>query len=123
MSDQLVIAEGIYRALGRNDEFWADFYRAAGFFATRDGEHERARRWRDEALRAYEKLLADSKRAGHRKLDLLAAGAMAAKLGQDKLARQYLGNVPSTACEPPNCDPEDVAAMDQLAQRILDALK
>ena len=121
MSDQLVIAEGVYRALGRDDEFWADFYRSAGFFATQEKEHEQARRWRAEALKAYERLLADPKRASYRKEDLLAAGAVAAKLGQDTLAREYLKKVPGAAWDQPDTDPEDLAAMDQLARRILES--
>lgn len=127
VGDQLFIVQGINRIVGRDRVFWSEFYRVAGFFAAHEGKHQRAIGLRANALRVTEELIADPTRAAYRKEDLLVAGAMAAKLGENDRARKYLRAVPAARYEPPNQDPSGVAEsrsdMNELARRILKSLE
>jgi hypothetical protein len=126
MSDRLFVAEGVYRCLGRDSEFWASFYRVAGYFAARESKTDRARRLRARALTAYQLLLQDRRRADLRKQDLLGAGAVAAKLGIRALARQYLTQVENARYAPSESTPatqvETRKELNALATKILASL-
>ncbi len=127
VGDQLFVAQGVYQILGRDKVFWSDFYRVAGFFAAQEGKTQRAIGLRGKALRVTEDLLIDPARAAYRKQDLLAAGAMAAKLGNTTLARQYLSAVKSARYDPPGYEPSGLDQtredMNELAKRILRSLR
>lgn len=127
MGDQLFVAQGVYRILGRDKVFWSDFYRVAGFFAAREGKAQRALGLRANALRVTEELLDDPARNVYRKQDLLVAGAMAAKLDRTTLARHYLRAVRSARYEPPGHEPSGLKEtrneMNEMAERILRSLR
>jgi hypothetical protein len=74
--DRLAAAEGVYRVLGRGDEFWCRFYRIAGYHAVAQGLTEEAAAARGEALALAEAMLEDEARAGERKEFLVISGAM-----------------------------------------------
>ena len=76
MMDRLSAAEQIYRALGRDDEFWCRFYRIVGYHAAVEGLAEEAAAARGEALALAEAMAEDEARAGERKEFLLITGAM-----------------------------------------------
>ncbi len=126
VANQLVVAHGIYRILGRDKVFWSEFYRVAGFFAAREGKHQRAIGFRAKSLEATEQLLADPARARYRKEDLLVAGAMAAKLGDGARAKKYLRSVRRARYDPPGQEPSGLIEtrknMSALAVRILMSL-
>ena len=126
VDDQMFIAEGVYRIIGRDSVFWVEFYRVAGFFAAREGKQQRAMELRANALRLAEELITDPARAAYRKEDLLIAGAMAAKLGDYDRARKYLRAVRAARYAPPRSDEERLAEtrkeMNHLAVRILESI-
>lgn len=127
VDDQLFIAQGVYRIVGRDNVFWAEFYRVAGFFAAREGKHQRAIGLRVNALRTAEELIADPARAVYRKEDLLVAGAMAARIGDKERASKYLRAVKAARYAPPNYDEDGLGEtrsdMNTLAVRILRSLE
>lgn len=67
--------------------------------------------------------MADPARAAYRKEDLLVAGAMAAKIGDQERARKYLRGIRAARYAPPSDDEDGLAetrrAMNNLAARIL----
>jgi hypothetical protein len=101
-SDRLSVAEGVYEIVGRDGVFWSEFYRSAGYFAASEHKIQRAAELRRKGLGITEALLTDPRRANVRMEDFLAAGALAAKLGETEKARRYLRQVRFSVWDPPN---------------------
>lgn len=69
-SEKLQIAEKVYRLLGKDDAFWADFYRVQGYHLARDKRAKEAAEARQRALEITQRMLADPTN-GWRKKELL----------------------------------------------------
>lgn len=73
---KLMIAEKMYEQLGKDQAFWAGFYRVAGYHLARENRPEDASAARSKALALTQKMLADEKNSEKRKELLLISAAM-----------------------------------------------
>jgi hypothetical protein len=88
---RLEIAEGVYKILGRDDEFWCRFERIESFHAEREKYPlEVARAHRTRALQIAEAMLANHTNDAKRKETFIIAGAMAFFLQDFEKADRYL---------------------------------
>jgi len=76
MTQRLLAAEAVYKILGRDDEFWCEFYRTLGYHYEGEKNQAKADEARRAALDLAVKMLGDKARAGQRKELLLITGAM-----------------------------------------------
>jgi uncharacterized protein (DUF2225 family) len=75
-TQRLLAAEQTYQVLGRDDEFWCQFYRTLGHHYEEEKKQAQADEARRKALAIAERMLADKARAGERKELLYITGAM-----------------------------------------------
>jgi hypothetical protein len=75
-TQRLLAAEQTYQVLGRDDEFWCEFYRALGHHYEGEKKQTQADEARRKALSIAERMLADKARAGEHKELLFITGAM-----------------------------------------------
>lgn len=76
MSERLRVAEKVYEALGRDDEFWSHFHRVVGYHMEEEKKQKEADEARRKALGIVERMLANKESAGVRKELLYVSGAM-----------------------------------------------
>jgi len=96
MAVRLSIAERVYQKLGKDDEFWAHFYRVQGYHLAREHKADEAQRARVKAQQFLAKLSSDPKLASSRKDNLVCLAAMQHFVGDDQAA---LGSLDSAAKE------------------------
>jgi hypothetical protein len=89
-SEKLEVAEKVYRLLGRDDEFWAQFYRVLGYYLAREKKPQEAAAARRHSLAITQQLLDSPANAGHKKELLLIVAAMHHFLGDDPAAKNEL---------------------------------
>ena len=82
-SARLVVAEKVYKTIGRNDAFWAHFYRVMASHFASDKKPAEADESRRRALKIVEELLAKDPSSGRRKESLYIAAAMHHFLKED----------------------------------------
>ncbi len=90
MSEKLKIAEKVYRVLGRDDAFWANFYRVLGYHLDIEKHFAEAKVARTQSLELTEKFLADPAKKDQRKEYLVWAASLHHFLGNDEAALQDL---------------------------------
>lgn len=76
ITERLEIAEGVYKILGRDDDFWSQFYRVKGYHYEIAKNKEKARESRIKALEIAEKMKSNKDYEGQLKEILLITGAM-----------------------------------------------
>lgn len=76
MTQRLLAAEAVYKILGRDDDFWCEFYRTLGYHYEEAKNQAKADEARRAALDIAVKMLGDKERADQRKELLLITGAM-----------------------------------------------
>jgi hypothetical protein len=86
MSQRLSVAERVYQTLGRDDDFWSQFYRVRGYHLAREGKSADAQQARTKARDLLTKLSVDPANANHKKDLLVALAAMQHFLGDDETA-------------------------------------
>jgi hypothetical protein len=102
MTQRLKVAEKVYAAWGRDDQFWCLFYRVVGYHCDQEMPEAKADNAKDhkarealgkeadaarrKAVEFADKLMADKDKAGQRKEHLLIRGAMRHFLKDDKAA-------------------------------------
>jgi hypothetical protein len=87
VSARLVVAEKVYRTLGRtDDDFWSIFYRVMAYHFDADKKQPEADEARRKALALIERALADKTKEGVRKELLYLSGAMKHFLRDDAAA-------------------------------------
>lgn len=89
-SEKLLIAEKVYRLLGRDDEFWNHFYRVLGYYCAKEGKADEAAAARRHALEIVQRMLQDPANAGHKKDLLVISASMYHFTGDDFSARNDL---------------------------------
>jgi len=87
---KLEIAEKIYWILGRNDEFWCNFYRILGFHYGEEQKQEMAKAARFKALLYSHLMLTDRHNKGREKEIYYIIATMNYFTGQEKSALLYL---------------------------------
>jgi hypothetical protein len=75
-TQRLLVAEKVYQVLGRDDDFWCQFYRVLGYHYEAEKKQPQADEARRKALAIAEKMLSDKKHEGERKELLYITGAM-----------------------------------------------
>jgi hypothetical protein len=90
MSDRLPVAAKLYKVLGEDQEFWANFYRVEGYHFDRENHADRAMEARKRALELTTAMLADPKNAARKKELLVTSAAMHHFLNDDTRALQEL---------------------------------
>ncbi len=86
VTERMVIAERVYKTLGRDDYFWCQFYRLQGYFLEQADKGEDAAAARRKALEIAERMQAAEEHKGIRRQLLVIAGAMHHFLGNDHAA-------------------------------------
>ncbi len=86
MTQRLLAAEAVYKILGRDDDFWCEFYRTLGYHYDEEKNQAKADEARRKALDIALRMLADKERADQRKELLLISGAMRHFLRDDAAA-------------------------------------
>ncbi len=115
MAIRLKIARNVYEVLERDDEFWCEFDRIAGYHFAESGQASQAHRARAGALARAEAILeraADSQR----KELLVIVGAMRVLTGDIVGARQALDHAEPLVYAAPD---RDSAALDQFLSQLI----
>jgi hypothetical protein len=81
MTERIVIAERVYRELGKDDEWWCTFYRMKGYHFDEADMSREAEEARKNALNLADKMMADKNNKGKLKELLLISGSMKHFLG------------------------------------------
>lgn len=90
MTKRLEIAEGVYRILGRDTEFWSQFYRIMGYHYDHLKEPDKAYSSRIKALELAQTMLTDTAYDGHEKEILYIIAAMYFYTGKSDSTMVYL---------------------------------
>lgn len=86
---RIAVAEKVYKALGRGDEFWDHFYRVQAYHYDGEGKTAEAEQERRKSIALIEKRLT-AKSDGKRKELLYVLGAMRHFVGEDTAALKTL---------------------------------
>jgi hypothetical protein len=89
-SERLLVAEKVYRVLGRDDVFWSDFYRLLGFYYASEEKPGEAARARRRALELIDGRLAGAQNYVDKKELLVLSASMHHFLGDDPTALKEL---------------------------------
>ncbi|HEX7295128.1 MAG TPA: hypothetical protein VF251_05200 [Pyrinomonadaceae bacterium] len=106
-SDRLLVAEKVYRTLGRPDAFWAHFYRVLGYHMQADKKPTEAAEARRKALAILEGWLSKPENAGTRKELLYVCGAMHHFLKEDVEAMKLFTEATTLTYKDPGIKAED----------------
>ena len=85
-SEKLQVAEPVYRLLGRDDDFWAHFYRLRGYYLALEKKPAEAAEARRHSLEIVNRMLQDPALVGRRKEFLVLSAAMHHFLKEDDQA-------------------------------------
>jgi hypothetical protein len=100
MAYRLARAEAAYRALGRDDAFWARFHRMAAYHLEQGGAPEALQRARTEALAAADRLLAARLKEPPAKESHIVRAGLLHQLGRKAEALAALETARATPFEP-----------------------
>ncbi|MEN8120422.1 MAG: DUF2225 domain-containing protein [Bacteroidota bacterium] len=89
ITTRLEIAEKVYKILGRNNEFWCQFYRVKGYHYDKK-DNEKALKSRTKALELAKLMIADTLNSGKEKENYFIIAAMNNFIGQKDSAIAYL---------------------------------
>jgi uncharacterized protein (DUF2225 family) len=76
ITERLEIAEGVYKILGQDDDFWSQFYRVKGYHYDEAKNEKMTRESRTKALEIAERMKLDKDNEGRLKEILFITGAM-----------------------------------------------
>jgi hypothetical protein len=120
-SARLVVAEKVYRALGKtDDEFWNHFYRVMGYHFGQDKKRSEADEARRQSLALTERFLADKAREGRRKELLYISGAMKHFLREDDAALREFEEAKKLVYSDKDNKPEENKGYDQYLSALID---
>lgn len=106
MSRRLEVAEKIYAAFGKDDEFWCRFNRIKGYHYDAEKNQAKADEARTKALELASKMLKDPNNKEPQKVLLLIAGAMKHFLRDDEGAIVELNKALTTKFNDPTLEKE-----------------
>ena len=112
MSMRLEIAEGIYKILGRDNEFWCEFYRVLGYHYDQDKNSSKAKTSRLKALDLANLMLSDTINKGQEKEIFFIKAAMYNFTEQKDSAIIYLDKASLLTYENKNWEDENVKGLD-----------
>lgn len=128
VSDRLVVAEKVYRALGKDsDKFWAHFYRVMAYHFDNAKKETEAAEARNKVLKIVQGWVADQSKAGERKEFLYISGAMHHFLKDDVAAKKDFEEASLLTYSSADVKPENNQNYDKylgtLIKEYLDMLK
>ena len=118
-TQRLLAAEQTYQILGRDDEFWCQFYRTLGHHYENHKQQPQADEARRKALAIAERMLADKARAGERKELLYITGAMRHFLKDDAGALKDFREAEGLKYENKEVGPEKSKNYDEFLSDLL----
>ena len=119
--ERLEIMEKVYTALGKDDEWWEDFYRIKGYHYGKIGDTAKAAEARKKSLALIQKDLANPKSETPKKILLYVSASMKHFLGDDRAALADLNAALSTKyANPKETAEESKGAEEGLNERIKD---
>jgi len=119
MSVRLEIAEKVYRVLDKDDAFWAQFYRVAGYHLARENKATEAAEARKHALEYVQKLLDKNSQPGHRKELLLTSAAMKHFLNDDVAAQADLEAAAALTYTDAKVEPSRAKGFDEYLSKLI----
>lgn len=120
MSDRLVVAERVYRALDvKEDHFWAQFYRVMAFHQDEEKKTAQAAESRRMALKIVEAWLSDKTKDASRKESLYICGAMRHFLEQDAEALKLFEEADKLKYSNPANKPEENEGYDKYLSNLI----
>jgi len=121
VSARLVVAEKVYRALGRTeDEFWDHFYRVLGYHFDAEEKKAEADGARRKSLAIIERTLADKSKEGVRKELLYISGAVKHFLRDDTGALADFEAAKKLTYSNQNDKPENNKGFDGYLSKLID---
>jgi hypothetical protein len=96
VTERLEIMEKVYAVLGKDAEWWENFYRIKGYHYGKSGDEQRAAAARKKSLALIQKELADPKNKSPKKVLLYISGSMKHFLNDDKGALEDFSSALTT---------------------------
>ncbi len=119
--ERLEVLEQVYSLLGKDNEWWEDFYRTKAFHYAKAGEAEKAKAARLKSLQLITGFLSDEKNESPKKLLYYISGAMKHFTEDDKGAIEDLEKALATKYAEKNAKPETADNAEKgLNERIKD---
>jgi len=123
MSLRLEIAEGVYKIMGQNDDWWCWFYRVMGYHYENENEENKALQSRKTALNIAGQLFEDESYDGRQKEYLfIMASMLHFTYGYDE-ALQILDKAKEYTFSDPTVSAEDAANFNEYLDTLLSELK
>jgi hypothetical protein len=119
-SDRLLVAEKVYRTLGRSDDYWANFYRVLGYHLEADNKPTEAAEARRKALAIVEGWLAKGENSGRRKEFLYVSGAMHHFLKEDEQAMKLFKEAKTVTYNDPSEKKENNEGYNGYLSQLID---
>jgi hypothetical protein len=118
-SDRVLVAEKVYRTLGRPDGFWAHFYRVLGSHLQADNKAAEAAEARRKALVIVEGWLPKAENANRRKELLYICGAMHHFLKEDEQAMKMFNEAKTLTYNDPDLKKENNEGYDGYLSQLI----
>lgn len=106
VSERMAVAEKVYRALDKDDEFWAHFYRVLGYHLARERKDSAATEARLKSLEYLQRIASDNTRKGELKEILYSIAAMQYFTGSAAEAKTTLQRAARLTYKHPKADVE-----------------
>ena len=119
MTTRLEIAEDVYKILGRDNEFWCQFYRVLGYHYDKNESSEKAKEYRLRALEIARRMLTDSIYNGQEKENLFIIAAMHNFTGQTDSSLLYLEKASLLTYENKNWKEENAKGLDEYLKELI----
>ncbi len=124
LTERLEIMEKVYSVLGKDEEWWEQFYRIKGYHYGKQGNTDKASDARRKSLDLLRQKLADEKDDSPKKLLFYVSASMKHFLGDDKGSLEDLQKALVTKYVSKGDKPEEVkAAEDGFNERIKDYIE
>lgn len=124
VSERLEVMEKVYALLGKDENWWENFYRVKGYHYHAEGMTEKAAEARRKSLDMVQKELKNEKSITPKKLLYYISAAMKHFLSDDKGALEDLQKAIETKYEEKGAKPEDIkGAEDGLNERARDYIE
>jgi len=123
MTIRLEIAEGVYRILGRDTEFWCKFYRVMGYHYEAEDQAERARSSRLKAIGLVHQMFSDTLYKGQEKELMLIAAAMHYYTGQKDSTLLYLDKANLLTYSNSEMQEQNVKGLDDYLSGLIEQYK
>jgi len=123
ITTRLEIAENVYKILGKDNEFWCQFYRVKGYHCDQKENKDKAKESRIKSIDIAKLMLSDSTYYGQEKENLLIIAAMNNFTGQKDSALIYLDKASLLTYENKKLKEENVKGLDEYLTDLINQYK